>query len=148
MATKFVYVLSVAASASRLGYVFWIDGEPQVWDLSRPASRSADAAYRYVREWIDYFRPQLLVTERPHSNPRKGERTHKILDAIGKAAQESNIEWQYIDRVQTYDNKYLEAQALSEQFPDLKNQLPRKRRLWEEEPRVMIIFEALGVGLG
>lgn len=145
MTGKYVYVLSVAASATRIGYVFWIDGEPQVWNLSRAASRSPEAAYQHVRDWIDYFRPDLLITERPNSNTRKGARTQQLLDAVGKSAQDENIDWWYVDRLQPFENKYAEAEALAERFPALKDELPNKRRLWAEEPRRMIVFEALAI---
>ncbi len=147
MTGKYVYVLSVAASATRLGYVFWIDGEPEMWGLSRQASRSMEDAYEHVHSWIGYLRPQLLITERPNSNSRKGRRTHMMLETIAKAARESSVEWIYVDRVQAYRNKYEEAEELAHKFPAFEKHLPGKRRLWEEEASIMTIFEALALPL-
>lgn len=134
------YVLSVAACASRVGYVFLIDGTPYDWGISLQANASTVAARQFTTEWIAYYQPELLVTERITSNTQKGERSRELINAIWKAAQNADIDWACVDRVQRYPNKYDEAEALVERFPEMKSWLPKRRTLWDEEPRRMIIL--------
>lgn len=147
MTTKVRNVLAVAANASKVGYVFIIDGTPYDWDISLQANETARAAHQFTTEWIAYYQPELLVTERIQSNSQKGERSRDLIDAIWKAAQDAEIRWACVDRVQTFPNKYIEAAVLAERFPELMAWLPKTRTLWDEEPRRMIIFEALALGL-
>ena len=49
--------------------------------------------------------------------------------------------------MQLYANKYDEAEALAERFLEMKPWLPKRRTLWDEEPRLTIIFEALSLAL-
>jgi hypothetical protein len=147
MSTDFDNVLSVAAATGKVGYVFLTDGKPYDWGVSLKASRSPRLAYKHVTEWIDYYRPQLLITERITSQSRKQEVSRALVNAIMKAAQDANIKWACADRVQTYQNKYVEAEVLVARFPELKAWLPKPRRLWESEPRRIIIFEALSMAL-
>lgn len=147
MTTRVRHVLSVAANASKVGYVFLIDGAPYDWDISLQANESARAAYQFTTEWVSYYQPELLVTERIGSNSQKGERSRNLINAIWKAAQDAGIPWGCVDRIQRYPNKYVEAAVLAERFPELLAWLPKTRTLWDEEPRRMIIFEALALGL-
>ena len=147
MATKVRNVLAVAANASRVGYVFLIAGTPYDWGISLRANDSPQAAYQFTTEKIAYYQPELLVTERTSSNPHKGERARDLINAIWKAAQDTDIGWACVDRAQTFPNKYIEAAVLAERFPELLAWLPKTRTLWDEEPRRMIIFEALALGL-
>jgi len=138
-------VLSVAVQATKLGHAFLIDGVPYDWGLSQRANRSIDAAYKYTLEQIEYYQPDALVTERIAANPHKGARAAALADAIMRAAQDRNVRWLCIDRVQRHANKYQEAASLAERFPELRPYLPKKRELWDEEPRRMIVFEAMAL---
>ncbi len=140
-------MLSVAVNASKVGYVFLIDGTPYDWDISLQANESARTAYQFTTEWIDYYQPELLVTERIGASSLKGDRSVLLINAIWKAAQDADIRWACVDRVQKYPNKYIEAAVLAERFPELLEWLPKTRTLWDEEPRRMIIFEALSLAL-
>ena len=147
MSTKIRNVLSIAAATGKVGYVFLLDGEPYDWGVSPKASRSPKLAYQHVTEWIDYYQPQLLITERISPHSRKKDVSRALLNAIWKAAQDAEIKWACVDRIQKYQNKYVEAEALAARFPELKEWLPKKRALWESEPRRTIMFEALSMAL-
>ena len=141
------YVLSIAACASKVGYVFLIDGRPYDWGISLQANTSTKAAQEFTTEWIAYYQPELVVTERVAANSNKGERSRELINAIWKAAQNADVEWACADRVQTYANKYDEAEALAARFPEMKPWVPKRRTLWDEEPRRTIIFEALSLAI-
>ena len=147
MSTNLRNVLSIAAATGKVGYVFLIDGEPYDWGVSPTASRSPKLAYQHVTEWIDYYQPQLLITERIGRHSRKKDVSRALVNAIWKAAQDAEIAWACVDRNQNYQNKYVEADALAARFPELKEWLPKTRRLWESEPRRIVLFEALSMAL-
>ena len=140
-------MLSVAAATGKVGYVYLMNGTPYDWGISVKASGSTEAVYGHVKKWIDYYRPDYVVTERIGKNNRKGEFSRAIADAIARAAQDSLVPHAYVDRVQTYANKYDEAEALAARFPELTDWIPKRRKLWEPEPRKTIIFEALALAL-
>ncbi len=140
-------VLAVAAATGRVGYVFMIDGEPYDWGLSLKASVSVESAYEHATRWIAYYQPEVLVAERVGPDSRKGAYTRSLIDAMAKAAQDAGVVWALVDRRQGYANKYVEAEALADRFPQLRGDVPKKRRLWESEPRKTIIFEAVVLGL-
>lgn len=146
MKTSPRYVLSVAVQATKLGYVFLVDGIPYDWELTMQANRSTKAAYDFTLEKLQYYQPELVVTERVSGNRHKGEQAEALANIIWKAAQDSNIDWVCVDRVQKFPNKYAEASALANRFPELLPYLPKTRTLWDEEPRRMIIFEAVALG--
>ena len=100
-----------------------------------------------ILDRIDYYQPQLLITERIGPHSRKKDVSRALVNAIWKAAQDAEIMWACVDRIQTYQNKYVEAEALAARFPELKEWLPKTRTLWESEPRRVIIFEALSMAL-
>ena len=147
MAVRTEHVLAVAVSTGKVGYAFLIDGVPYDWGLSLVASGSTRAAYEHTRSWIEYYQPELVVTERIGRRSRKQTVSRALANAILKAAQDSNVAVACVDRVQRYANKYAEAEAIAERFPELKPYLPRRRRLWDSEPRRIIIFEAVSLAL-
>ena len=146
MTVKARYVLSIAVQATKIGYVFLIDGVPYDWELSLQANKSTEAAYKFTVEKLRYYQPELIVTERVSSNVHKGERAKALVDVIWKAAQDNNVHWMCVDRVQRFANKYAEANELAKRYPELRPYLPKPRTLWDEEPRRMIIFEAVALG--
>lgn len=147
MTASFDNVLAVAAATGRLGYVFMIDGEPYDWGLSLKASTSNNSAYHHTTRWISYYRPEVVIAERIGPDSRKGVYTRTLIDAVARAAQDAGVIWALVDRRQQYANKYAEAQALADRFPQLRHDVPKQRRLWESEPRKTIIFEAVALGL-
>ena len=52
-----------------------------------------------------------------------------------------------LTREQNQPNKFAEAAALAERFPDLAAWLPRRPKLWEREPRNLVYFEALALAV-
>jgi hypothetical protein len=44
-----------------------------------------------------------------------------------------------------YANKYVEADALAERYPDIAAWKPKKRRFFDNEPRNTVLFEALAL---
>ncbi len=135
--------LSVAVGTGKIGYVFIVDGELMDWGLSQIAAKSKAQAAAKVREWVDFYAPSIIVTERLTLHTRKSGQTLLNIEAIEKLAQDSGIHHVDIERIQPFANKYEEIQALTKRYPQIANWAPKKRRLWESEHPNTVLFEAL-----
>ena len=147
MTTRPINVLALAASSTKVGHVFLIDGIPYDWGSSRDASNTPTEAYRYAVKKIGYYRPELIVAEFVTDESKKGQYSRSLINQFMKAAQDNDINWSQIARRQSHANKYQEACTMVERFPELKITLPRKRLWWQTEDQRMIIFEALSLAL-
>jgi len=65
-----------------------------------------------------------------------------------RAAQDAKIDVALAQRNRALPNKYAEAAELADEFPQIAAWLPAKRRLWEKEPRNIVMFEALSLAWG
>ena len=140
-------VLAIAAATGRLGMVFLIGGELMDWRLSRKASRSPALAAAQTTAWIEELRPDVCIAERVPKTSTKGRHSRQLIAAIQSVSAEAPLSDITVLRRQTHDNKYEEAENLAERFPELKACVPRKRRIWESEPRQILLFEALALAL-
>lgn len=145
MISKPFAALSIAVGTGKIGYVFLVDGELMDWGLSLNAAKSQDMAAAKVAEWIKFYAPSIIITERLTLHMRKSGQTIRNIEAIEKLAQDSGIHHVDAERVQRCANKYEEIQALTERYPQIANWAPRKRRLWESEHPNTVLFEALSL---
>jgi hypothetical protein len=141
-------VLAIAAATGRIGMVFLIGGELMDWRLSRNASRSPALAASQTAAWIEELRPDVCITERDAEDLNQGP-TLAAADSPRSKVTSADAPLSDISvlRRQPHDNKYEEAENLAERFPELKAWVPRKRRIWESEPRQILLFEALALAL-
>ena len=135
-------VLAIAAASGRVGHVFFSGGRLRHWSISRKASRNGVAAVEIVQTWINRLKPNVVVTE-ALGKSRKGDRSKAVTAAIGRIAAQNYLLDIAVERVRRFENKYLEARALAEEFPEIGLWLPKARRLWETEPRSAIYIDAL-----
>lgn len=139
-------VLGVAAASGRIGYAF-IDNQRLIdWGMSKLASTTPERTKEKVGSWIDLLRPEVVVSERREGTRKRG-RTLTLFAAIEDAAREADVIGTTIHRVRFHKNKYDEAAALAERFPELKPRLPERPPIWLPEPPGMIVFEALALAL-
>ncbi len=138
-------VLAMAAATQRVGAVFLIDGEVKFWRMSQEAAISTEQAQKWARKLIHDLQPDLMVLEERGDKCRKGANTREILDAIAFVAGELDVMLTEVEHKQRYKNKYIEAEALVEQFPELTQWLPEHPKIWKSEPRETILFEALAM---
>ena len=138
-------LLALAAASRRVGYVFLVDRRLLDWGISDTAGLSpahgADAAQR----WIGELEPQVVVTEKIEMAARKGARTKAIIAVMARVAAENHLYDISVRRRQAYASKYEEAIALAARYPEVAAWLPRKRRLFDNEPRSTVLFEALAL---
>ena len=140
-------VLSVAAATGRVGYVYFEGGQPVDWALSHKASRSSKDAARYARRWITLLHPDVVITEKVGKHSRKGAKTRALIEAIATEAANHKLHTIAAPRHQPFANKYDEAAAYAERFPELRQLLPATRKIWEKEPPKITYFEAVTLAL-
>ena len=137
--------MSVSAGSGRLAYVLLVGNDVKTWGLCRKDARSPEAAASRLRLWLAERDPDIIITEHPESDGRKGKRTRSILRELCQVAADQaalNIE---VKRLRLYTSKYAEAAALARLYPTVASIVPAKRRPWESEPRGITIFEALSL---
>lgn len=140
-------MLAVAAASGRVGYVFLVNGTLYSWQLSRKAAQGPEDAARLTKSWIDRLHPTVVVTEKITKRCRKGKTVQALIEAIARVAEHEPLFDVSVPRQCRYANKYVEAEALVDRFPELRPRLPKPRKLWDSEPRNTTIFEALALAL-
>jgi hypothetical protein len=140
-------ILAIAVATGRIGYVFLHAGKLKDWGLSRRASRGTKEAVAQTKAWISLLEPDVVITEQVATNSTKSSKTRALIEVITRTAQELQIQTLEVSRFQLFKNKYDEAAALAERFPELTLWVPKLRRLWDPEPRSTVLFEALALSL-
>ena len=140
-------VLAIAVATGRIGYVYFQDGRPQHWGIARKASKAPELATVQAAKWFATFRPKVVVTEKITDKCRKGRTARAVIEAIAATASEHELFDIAVPRERTYRNKYLEADAIADRFPEILPWLPQRPRLWEPEPGNMIYFEAVALAV-
>lgn len=138
-------LLAVAAASGRIAYVYLIGNRLMDWRISDRASASETEAAKSAARWIETLRPDVVVTENADAAKKKGLHTKRIIAAIAEVAARADLLDVSVVREQTFPNKYAEAKALAERYPDLKPWLPYRRLLLDNEHRNTVIFEALAL---
>ena len=140
-------VLAIAVATGRVGYVFLVDKKLYGWSLSRKAASSAEQAARFANEWIDRMRPNVVVYEKITDRWRKGDAVRAAIEAIARVAEVEPLFDIAVQAPKRYANKFEEAEALANRFPELQPRVPKPRKLWDSEPRNTTLFEALALAL-
>ncbi|MEO1700616.1 MAG: hypothetical protein AAFR71_01080 [Pseudomonadota bacterium] len=132
-------------ASGRVGCVLVADGQLRHVQLTCKAAHSPEVAVEYLEDWIQDLQPTFIVTEDAYRATRKGEHVRAIIAALADHADTTKINNAAIKREQRCANKYEEAALLAKKYPQLEPSRPEKRKLWEAEPRQMIVFEALAL---
>lgn len=137
--------LALAVQANKLAYVLLRGDQLLYWQTSTDANRTIDAMYAFVGEQLRYYRPDVFLTEDHHGETRKRETARALLEAAGSVAEEVGVAHVTIPRKQHFKNKYLEAEAIAREYPELLRRVPKKRRPWQKEPTDVVLFEAMAL---
>lgn len=89
--------------------------------------------------------PDVLVTERTGSGCRKGDKVQAIIRAIAGVGEQNYVLDVSLPSNHNYANKYDEAAVLAERYAAIRSWLPKKRRFFDNEPRNIVLFEALSL---
>lgn len=138
-------VLTIAAASGRVGHVLLEDMTVVTWGLSRKASRGEIEAATCAAAWIEWLRPDVVVTEKVLPRSKKSALTRSVIAAMSDVATRADLLHIAVARWQGYPSKFVEAEALARVHPELAHLLPRPRKLWDGEPRRTVYFEALAL---
>jgi hypothetical protein len=138
-------VLSVSARTGRIGCVLLEHRRPVFWATSEKASQSAEAATSKLRDWVEEFKPAVLVSENPDTARRKGSAQRGILKAFQAVGEELSLLNLVVRRQRNFQNFYLEIEDLVRRFPELKSTAPKKPPIWKSEPYRLVCYEALAL---
>ena len=112
------------------------------------AARNATELVGWVQELINRLKPDVVVTEKIAEGCRKGRKSRRLINAITELAAHNFVLDVSVVRPRQFQTKYEEAEALAEQYPELRGRLPKKkRRFYDFEPRSMVLFEGLALAL-
>jgi len=136
-------LLAIAAATGRVGYVFFIGKHLSDWRVSEKAAKLPISAAGEVQKWINELRPDVMVTEKPGPRSRKDGKTLKLNSAIERTAAQNYLLDISAERKPKHPNKYDEAKDLAKRYPEISAWLPKKRRFYDNEPRNIVLFEAL-----
>ncbi|MEJ8560028.1 hypothetical protein QTO30_01385 [Yoonia sp. GPGPB17] len=139
-------VLAIAVASGKVGYVYIAGGHLQDWGITLKATKSANDLVGFVQELMKELKPDVVVTEKRTAGCRKGERTKGLIHAIAELASHNPVLDVSVVRPRGYPSKYEEADALAQQYPEIAGYLPKqRRRIFDFEPRSMVLFEALAL---
>jgi hypothetical protein len=139
-------VMAVAVASGKVGYVHVSGGTLQDWGITLKATRSNSDLVGFVQELINDLKPDVVVTEKRTTGCRKGQRTKALIRAIAELASHNPVLDVSVPRPRSFPSKYEEAQALAKGYPELEGYLPKhRRRIFDFEPRSMVLFEALAL---
>lgn len=85
------------------------------------------------------------MTEKAEAAACKGDKTKAIIHAIAAIAAQNYVLDVSVVRTHEHANKYEEAEVLARRHPDIRPWLPGKRRFFDNEPRNIVLFEALSL---
>lgn len=140
-------LLAFAAATGRVGSVFLVGDRLLDWQISDKAADSSMEAAAFAQSLINDLTPDVVVTEELEMAGHKGKRTLDLIAAIARTAEHNHLLDVSVPHGHRYPNKYAEADALAEQYPELLPWKPVKRRFYDNEPRNTVIFEALALAL-
>ncbi|MEM8793403.1 MAG: hypothetical protein AAGE80_17410 [Pseudomonadota bacterium] len=139
-------VLSIAVSSGRVGYVCFDGRQLQDWAITTTVSGNLSDLMAFAQELINRLKPDVVVTEKCDRKSRKGRRTRRRITSIVELASHNYVLDVSVPRPRSFPSKYEEATDVVTRYPDLVGYLPkRKRRIFDFEPRNMIIFEAIAL---
>ncbi|MEM7529639.1 MAG: hypothetical protein AAF416_18545 [Pseudomonadota bacterium] len=138
-------LLALAAATGRVGYVYLVGGHVKDWRISEKAAKSPEAAAEAAQKWINELQPDVVVTEKAEQATKKGDKTKAIIAAIASTAEHNYLLDVSVARGHEHPTKYEEAAALAERHPEVAAWVPKKRRLFDNEPRNTVLFEALSL---
>lgn len=145
MSAKPLWVLSIAVNYNRIGFCYLIGKQPMDWQLTFKAATSAGRAEQKLNQWLDLYRPDVVITEAPRSAKRKGDRTKMLLDVVDRVVKRNGARHIVVERKQPYANRYDQIEDLCKRYPQMKAVAPKRRRYFDKEPPYVTIFDALAM---
>ncbi|MFD1156819.1 hypothetical protein [Roseovarius aestuarii] len=139
-------VLSIAVASGRAGYVFMQGTQLLDWGITVKGVKTGNDLVGFVQKLVNDLKPDVVVTEKCDDRCRKGGHSRELIASIAELASHNEVLDVSVPRPRNFTSKYEEATHLVKRYPDVAGYLPEcKRRIFEFEPRGMIIFEAVAL---
>ena len=139
-------VLAIAVASGKAGYVYLANGKLQDWGITVKAAKNATDLVSFLQSMFNDLRPDVVVTEDCRKGCRKGANSRRLIQSITQLASYNAVLDVSVARPREYISKYEEAEALAKKHPEIVGYLPtKKRRIFDFEPRGMVLFEALAL---
>lgn len=139
-------VLAVAVASGKASFVFLSGGKLQDWGITVKAAKTGADLVGFVQNLINDLQPDIVVTEHCGDGCRKGTKVQELIHSVAELASHNPVLDVSVERPRTYPSKYEEAEVLAVLYPEIAGYLPiRKRRIFDFEPRGMVLFEALAL---
>lgn len=139
-------VLAIAVASSKVGFVFLQNGHLQDWGISVKAAKSGNELVGFVQELINEWRPDVFVTEDCSGLCKKGAKSKRLIKSLAELASHNAVLDVSVPRPRTFQSKFEEAKDLVADHPEIAGFLPsERRRIFDFEPRSMVLFEALAL---
>jgi hypothetical protein len=141
-------VLAVAAANRRVGYAYFENTDLVYWTISNKAGGKSLDAVAVTQDLITRFAPDVLVSQKVTPSITKSKNTKKVIAAIARTGRHNGLIGIAVERPRKYKNKYEEAEALAQIFPQAADYLPQPRQLHHsKEPRNTVLFEAIALAV-
>ncbi len=139
-------VLAVAVATGKVSYVYLSGGRLQDWGIGLKVTKSSNDLVGFVQELINELKPDVVVTEKCGKGCRKGDWARAHIRSIAALASHNPVLDVSVQRPRGFPSKYDEAHALAKAYPGIEGYLPKhRRRIFDFEPRSMVLFEALAL---
>jgi hypothetical protein len=143
---KALSILAFAVASGKVGYVYIADGMLQDWGITVKAAKNGSQLVGFAQELINDLKPDIVVTENTGRGSRKGAHTKRLIQSLAELASHNCVLDVSVKRPRIFPSKYEEADALAAEYPEMLGYLPsKKRRIFDFEPRSMVLFEALAL---
>ena len=145
-------IISIYPNTFGFGYAILSD-KGEILDNGMISIRPVnnDKCFKRIQEIISYFLPEILIIENPE-NSNKSKRVKALLAKIANYGKGNLKIYKYSKEqirntfeVFNAKNKFEISRKISEVYPELKNKLPEKRKVWEPENYYQGIFDALSL---
>ena len=138
-------LLAVAINTQRMGCVFFAGHELKDWRAMTKPTRSQSDAAEALQRLINNFAPDVVVTQQHRSVQGKRFHNKDLRAALNRTAAQNFVLDVTIERPREFANKYEEASALAELYPELRHEVPPARRSFDHQPARLILFDALAL---
>jgi len=151
--------LALAVDPTTKGFAFVVleDGLLVDWGVRHAGSPKNSGSIRKLRILLNQFRPDVLVLEDiRHPSSRRWRRIRYLIGWFGREARSHHIMLRKVTRREVQKQfspysgqltKYRIAVALADRFPELRERLPRVRKMWMTEDERMSVFDALAMAV-
>jgi hypothetical protein len=131
--------------SGRVGYTVFDGADLIDWAISRKAARSEDHMREVLGRWLDDLAPDVVITEQWTPRSKKRGRTLVLLETIRMYLAQRRILHVQVVRERPFKTKYVEAEHLIAQFPELAPWRPAREKFYDNEPHSSVIFEAVAL---